>query len=352
MNAFRRQTVEAHANRLCANASLSLPWFRGLRFLAIFLMSIGGAHAAKPGAGTSDPCTASNLDFPAFAYGKPSGKTWNIYVTDSLARCSRVIATMNTGTALPRFSYPVDGIINKGRVAWRQGSVIYAVDFTVGGGNTLSNVVRRTLYSNAGCCALDLSKDGGTIYYSDTDTSLARFLVAAPASPVRIYTLPPEDSSWFFQIASVNGDETQLFATKSGFGEHAGGSQLVRIDITSGTEHRLREWLPHDGYGSNPFWPSADKTQARIAFNEYNQDTSNCSPLTVTDYDGNELFPGAFTVERFGRDPTWVGNDVVMLRRTSMDGRGKCGSTSSISMVELGTNVESVLITGYSPDGR
>jgi hypothetical protein len=137
-----------------------------------------------------------------------------------------------------------------------------------------------------------------------------------------------------------------------GFNENAGGSQLVRIDLDSEAEHLLRTWPPQDGYGANPFWPSADKSQARVAFNEYNLNTNNCTPLTVADYSGAELFPASFTTERVGRDPTWVGNDVVMQRRTPMDASGRCSSTTSIAMIDLDNNAETVLVSGHNPDGR
>jgi hypothetical protein len=64
------------------------------------------------------------------------------------------------------------------------------------------------------------------------------------------------------------------------------------------------------------------------------------------------LFPASFMTERVGRDPTWVGNDVVMQRRTPMDGSGKCSSTTSISTIDLDSSTETVLVTGHNPDGR
>ena len=325
----------------------------GAFVLGSVCLVLGTAQAAKPGGGGTDPCAAVGLDFPAFAYRTVSGKTHTIYVADAEGKCNRAVTTSTINPMAPKFSYPVDGTTNKGRIVFLQGAgVIYAVDFTVGTGNRVTSNPKRLLTTTSGCCSLDLSSDGQTVYFSETDTSLARFSVAAPASPVRIYTLPPEDSSWFFQMGSVNGDGTRFFATKTGLGENAGGSQLVRIDLLSGIESLLREWLPQDGYGANPFWPSADKSQARVAFNEYNLNTNNCTPLTVTDYSGNQLFPAPFTTERVGRDPTWVGNDVVMQRRTPMDGSGKCSTTTSISMIDLDSTAETVLVTGHNPDGR
>jgi hypothetical protein len=92
--------------------------------------------------------------------------------------------------------------------------------------------------------------------------------------------------------------------------------------------------------------------RARVAFNDYNVNTNNCTPLTVTYYCGNQLFPTSLTTERVGRDPTWVGNDVVMQRRTPVDGSGKCSSTTSISLIDLDSSAEKLLVTGHNPDGR
>ena len=172
----------------------------------------GTAQAAKPGGGGTDPCAAEGLDFPAFAYRKVSGKTHTIYVADAEGKCNRAVTTSTINPMAPKFSYPVAGITSKGRIVFLQGAgVIYAVDFTVGTGNTVTSDPKRLLTTTSGCCLLDLSADGQTVYFSETDTSVARFSVAAPASPVRIYTLPPEDSSWFFQMGSINGDWNSVF---------------------------------------------------------------------------------------------------------------------------------------------
>lgn len=316
-------------------------------------LTLATAEAAKGGGGGTDPCQQAGLDFPAFVYRNISGKTHTVYVTDAQGKCKRVVTTSSISLSAPKLSYPIDGMTNKGRIIFFQGAgAVHAVDFTVGAGNTVSPTSKRQLLITDGCCSLDLSRDGQTIYFSDTGTSLARVPVATPFNPQRIYALPPEDSSWFLTLGSVNGDETKIFATKMGSGDKAGGSQLVRIDLETQTAIVLREWLPQDGYGANPFWPSADKHSPRVAFNDYILNSNNCTPLTVTDYDGNELFPSTFTMDRMGRDPTWVGDEVVMQRRTPMDGSGKCSTSTSISMIDLDNNAETALVTGYNPDGR
>jgi len=302
------------------------------------------AQAAKPSGGA---CTSA-ADFPAFAYRVASSRTSTIYIADATGQCSRAL----TSGQVPKFSYPVDGIGNKGRVVWLQGQSILAADFTVGSGNTLSGISVRTLLTTAGCCALDLSKDGRTVYFSLSDTTLAKMDVAGTGGPVTVFT--SSSPTWFYQIASLNADGTRLFATKTGFGASAGASQLVRIDLDSAPvqETVLRASVPQAGYGASPFWPSADPNSNRIAFHEYVVNSDNCTPLTVTDYDGNELDTAGFSVERYGRDPTWVGGRIVMQRRNPMNGSGACSSTTSLSQVVLESNEESVLLTGHNPDGR
>ena len=262
---------------------------------------------------------------------------------------------MLTAGSNPKFSYPVNGT-NKGRVAWLEGSTIYAVDFTVGAGNIITVDPRRQLYVNAGCCSLDLSKDGQTVYFTDTDTSLATLDVLT-LSVNQIFALPSGDMSWFFMEASVNGDGTQLYATKYGVqSPNDGGSQLVRIDLppapAPATEVLLRQWLPHTGYGANIFSPAADQYADRVAFLMYIEGTNNCTQLVVTDINGTPVISGPTVPARYGQVPTWVGNNVVMVRRSPMDGSGKCGSTSSLAQIDLTTNAETVLTTGYNPNGR
>lgn len=305
------------------------------------------ALAGKPA--PPDACSTAT-DFPAFAYVVPaSGKRPStIYVSDATGKCARVLIA---GSA-PKLSYPVDGVANKGRVVWRDYSSIASVDFTVGGNNVITVEAKRTLYTNPSCCSLDLSKDGRTVYFTDTDASIAT-LDASTQAVNRVYELPT-GAPWFFSQASVNGDGTQLYATKTGNQSNSGGSQLVRIDLTTtpATEVLLREWLPQDGYGPHSFWPAADQYVDRVAFHEYIEGSNNCTPLVVTDKDGNQLYPSLAVPARFGRSPTWAGNNVVMERRTPMDGSGKCGSTTSITEVDLTTNAETVLTTGIQPNGR
>lgn len=315
-------------------------------FGAALALASAPAMAGKPV--PTDAC-ATAVGFPAFAYYlQASGnKPRTMYVADETGKCSR---TLMAGMS-PKFSYPVGE--NKGRVVWRDGSAIVMADFTVGTGNTIVVGAKSTLREYVGCCALDLSKDGQTVYFSDTDSSLARLAIPSGAE-IQIYALPSNDASWFFQQVSVNGDGTQLYATRTGIQLNNGASKLVRIDLTaiSAAEYILREWPAQTGYGAHVFWPAANQNDDRVAFNEYTVGTNNCTPLVITDRDGIQSFPASGDPARYGRSGTWVGDNVVMERRGPMDGSGKCASTTSLSRIYPATNAETVLVTGYQPNGR
>ncbi len=271
-----------------------------------------------------------------------------MYVADATGKCSRMLMAGSQ----PKLSYPVDG--NKGRVVWRENySTIYAVDFTVGANSTITVGEKRLLYANPGCCSLDLSRDGQAVYFTDTDTSLATLDIVS-LSVNQIFALPPSDMSWFFQQVSVNGDGTQLYATRTGDQLNSGASKLVRIDLTTtpATEIILREWPQQTGYGSHVFSPAANQYDDRVAFNEYILGSNNCTPLVVTDRDGIPIGPAAGVATRYGKFGTWVGDNVVMERRGPMDGSGRCANTTSLSQIDPATNAETVLITGYQPNGR
>lgn len=296
---------------------------------------------------TADPCNAPGLDFPAIAYRVDQGNLLSkTMLADASGTCTRLLMTENASVAY--LSYPINGSTNVGRVVWSTGLATYAIEFTVGPGNSVSVGTKRVVVTNANeCCGLDITKDGSAIYVVTSLTGVSRVDLATGAI-VPIYD--SGDPGWYFQNLSINGDETQLMATMFGRAPNDGASRLVRIDLTTEvpTEHILRE-----GYVGNAYYPSADKYSPRIAFTDYIEGTNNCTPLVVTDYDGNELFPSGLVPQQMGRFPTWLGNDIVLQQRTDKDRRGRCTYTGALSKVDLDTNVETVLIeTGALPDGR
>ena len=71
---------------------------------------------------TNDPCAAPNLDFPAFTFWRWSGQDRQIYVADASGQCIRPVLKLTDGIGFswnpPKFSYPVAGTTNVGRLAW------------------------------------------------------------------------------------------------------------------------------------------------------------------------------------------------------------------------------------------
>jgi hypothetical protein len=286
----------------------------------------------------ADPCAAPGLDFPAFAYTKQSGKTWTIYVTDSAGKCSRAIANWPAKPQNVSFSFPVSA--NQGRVIWRgSGTSIVGVDFTVSG-NAIVLDPLRTIYSPSACCLADLSRDGKTLYFSLTSTVLATLdLASSNPSPVAFYTF--NTTPYGAQRGSVNGPQTFLFIEEL---EADSTTKLVRLTLPPAPV--VRTVLPT--YANGPFWVAANPgNDNQIAYLEYVAGTNYCGQLVVTDSDGlsRQLFPN-----RYGKFATWLNNNVLM-ERESVDGRGNCALTGTISQVAP-DNTETVLTIGTVPNGK
>jgi hypothetical protein len=289
---------------------------------------------------TADPCAASGLTFPAFAYQRQnSNNSWTIYVADATGKCSRSIANWPARPQSMSFSFPISGAVERGRVVWRgSGTSIVGVDFTVAG-NAIVLDPLRTIYSPVGCCLADLSRDGRTLYFSLTDNVLATLdLSSDGASPVPFYTFVT--TPYGAHRGSVNGDQTLLFIDEF---EADSTTKLVRLTLPPAPT--VRTILPT--YANGPFWPAANLDDGRIAFLEYVTGTNYCGQLVVTDSDGTSR--QIFT-NRFGKFATWLGSDVLM-ERESVDRRGNCSLTGTISRVTPG-NTETILTNGTAPNGE
>jgi hypothetical protein len=294
----------------------------------------------------ADPC-ATVSDFPAFAFVTEQASVRTLYVADSAGTCVRKLqdnASTNT-----KFSYPVDGQPNRGRVVWGATST-YAQDFTVGPGNTVNVDPPRLV--DAGCCRADLSQDGSVLYVVRSGNSISAVRIDSPGSETVLYA--PGETGWSLNQVSVAGDDTTFFGARIGRGPDGpdwGSSKLVRIDLTDGSETVLREWPAQSGYGYHSPFPAADKYADRVAFVDRVLGTNNCWPLVVTDHNGAVSFAGSVTGP-VGNFPTWVGDRVVMERSEPIDRKRKCSGTSTIQAVELATGAETPLTTGRFPDGR
>ncbi len=289
---------------------------------------------------TADPCAASSLVFPAFAYQRQnSSNSWTIYVADSTGKCSRSIANWPATPQSVSFSFPISGTVGRGRVVWRgSGTSIVGVDFTVSGNSIVLDPL-RTIYSPVGCCLSDLSRDGQTLYFSLANNVLATLdLSLDGASPVPFYTF--DTTPFGAHRGSVNGDQTLLFIDEF---EADSTTKLVRLTLPPAPIERTV--LPT--YANGPFWPAANLDDGRIAFLEYVTGTNYCGQLVVTDSDG--LSRQIFT-NRFGKFATWLGSDVLM-ERESVDRKGNCSLTGTISRVTPG-NAETILTNGTAPNGQ
>lgn len=301
-----------------------------------------------------DPCAAANLVFPAFAYHNSANgrQLVTIYVTDSTGACSRPIATATTVFVGPRFAYPVGGTSNQGRVVWRDGPTFYGIDFTVTAGNNVSVGTKQAIYGTASApagTALDLSKDGLTVYFStnpaDTVLAAASLGTTLQSDPsyTAVYTLDP---TRFWERISVSDDGTMIFADVAGQLSNAGNVELARLDVMTQTLNTLQSnalyanYWPAIGPGPTPY----------LAYVEYVPGLNNCTRLVIADINGNST--GVLSSAHYGTFLSWVAGDVVMQHRNSPDKSGTCADTGTISGVNLADGSETILTAGFAPDGE
>jgi hypothetical protein len=216
--------------------------------------------------------------------------------------------------------------------------------------NGVTITVPKRPVAYAGCCTLDLSKDGKTVYFSDTEASLSAVDLDNGAV---VWSLPATADPTFshFINMSVNGSGSSVFATKMYVGADGGPdrSELVRVDVSTNDTTVLR------GYGmprNHNFQAEASKESDSIAFVEYVAGSNNCTPLVVADSNGVALYTALETTKRYGTFPAWSGSNVLLNRRSPPDGSGTCKNSDYITYVEPATGVETVLLKGWYPDGR
>jgi hypothetical protein len=240
------------------------------------------------------------------------------------------------------FSYPIAGSANRGRVVWRgDASSIVGVDFTASGTSIVLDPL-RTIYSYSlrGCCLVDLSRDGQTLYFSRTNTVLATLdLADNNSSPRDFYTFT--NTPHGAQRGSVNGSQTLLFIEEF---EADSATKLVRLTLPPAAV--VRTELPTNANG--PFWVAANlDDDDQIAYLEYVTGTNYCGQLVVTDSAG--LGPQTIA-NRYGKFATWLGGKVLM-EREARNSRGDCSLTGTISRVAL-DGAETVLTNGTVPNGQ
>lgn len=322
-------------------------------FCAALALASPHAMAAKPGGGgTTDPC-ATAVDFPAFAFWRPSGKGIEILVADANGKCIRsVIKSTGVGGTL-QFSH-LNEDATKGRIVWVDAAAAVAVDFTVAAAtNQVSVGPRRTVYARTGGY-ISLSRDGNTLYsnnYLDTgQTVINRLRLDLPLSlnnPTPVFTSALDGLS-FPASFSASGDETLLYAD---YPDYAGSSPIQRL-----------VWIPLDESNAihvidsnnrqEEFSPGADPESSgyRVAYNKVVATSGvYCRALLTADTNGNPVNP-ADPGYAYGMKPTWVNGKILA------DGfaptRSGCAYTGTIMRTDPDTGVQTALVSGYDPDGK
>jgi hypothetical protein len=137
-----------------------------------------------------------------------------------------------------------------------------------------------------------------------------------------------------------------IFADVAGQLTKGGSVELARLDVMTQTLNILQSNAQNEIY-----WPAIGPgATPSLAYVEYLPGLNNCTQLVIADTNGNST--GVLSAARYGTSLTWVAGDVVMQHRNSPDKSGTCAVTGTISSVNLADGSETVLTTGFSPDGE
>jgi len=291
---------------------------------------------------TNDPCAVADITFPAFTYRQANATTGTILVADATGKCSRQLFLVSVGVQTPRFSYPVAGTTNRGRVIWRDGAQVLGGDFTVIGTTVVVEPV-RTILPSVDCCVLDLSPQGDYLYVSATQSTLERVSVADPTNRTLIKTIA--DDGWFVN-GSVNGRESALYVEeRRASGTQIIGRELVRIDLST----LLSTLLVPDRV--NPLYPAADPASNRIVYTDPVAGSNNCNLLQIADGTTGSTF--SYGQPRYGTHSSWYGGKVLTNGYKPAKGGGlRCDRLDMVTEIDPATSAETPLVRGYDPDGR
>jgi hypothetical protein len=304
---------------------------------------------------TNDPCDVIGLEFPAFTYRQANATGVSIYVADASGKCSRLLFSASPGVQMPRFSFPVDGTSNRGRVVWRDNTQILGGDFTVSG-TTVSVEPPYTILPSAGCCALDLSPKGDFLYVSTIDNpevydpltnsrTIKKISIASPQSQAFIKTIIGYDDGWFVS-ATVNGDESALYVEeRRASGTQILGRELIRIDLGTLLSTVL---VPN---GINPMYAAADSESNLIVYTDTVAGSGGCRALQVAN--GTTGATISYGQPRYGTHSSWYGGNVLTNGYKPAKGGGlRCDATGMVTEVDAATSAETPLVRGVDPDGR
>ena len=307
------------------------------------------AVLAKP---NSDPCAAPNLDFPAFTFrenginGAPGQE--RVFVADATGKCARLvhgIVSLASDAMTQVFSYPVAGTTDVGRIVWRQGPDIFAVSFSVSGTSVTPYPMELIFTGVEGVTAVDMSKDGSTVY-------------AALGNPSRVIAINISDHS-YTTVYSTTGYIDMIAVDENGVlfvrdpPPYPEPDQIARINpgcverscaivIAEETDRDFR-WISY---------PAASLVDNRLVYERrVVSEQLKCTRLEVISKDGGPVLNAAQPM--YGTRSSWYGgkiltNGVQLPRKNGTN----CNKTGSISQFDPVTGVETVLMQGYDPDGR
>jgi hypothetical protein len=313
---------------------------------------------------TNDPCSAQNLDFPAFTFRGPTEATEEvIYVADASGTCIRelgMFASFASDAVTTVFSYPVAGTADVGRIVWMEGSrTIYGATFFVTG-TTITPFSTDLLYDSPGTDmrALDMSKDGATVYAAldslhATDSYRIIAITVSDRSFTDVYVGAADSSD----VTSLTVDESgSLLVTQEP--PNAGvptdlAYQVLRINpgctnpscatiLATGNE------AGSNGAGVDRFAGiAASLVDDRFVYEHTGVTT--CSPvLQVKSNAGGPVLNAAYPF--YGRRSSWYGGK-ILTNGVKVSKRG-CTISGAISQFDPDSGSERVLVRGYDPDGR
>jgi hypothetical protein len=310
------------------------------------LLSALPASAAQP-----NPCAAPGVDFPAFAFTRPSGDSQQIYVTDATGKCTRFISLQRRAYVL-QFSYPVDGTTNRGRLAYVELGVINGIDFTVNPTTKQVTVFpEKTLFTGTGG-NISLSRNGlnlyTTRYPAEGGVVIERQALDITGSPVGAPTLHFSTTSdnGLFGI-SVNSAETLVFADFRPAPRASAPYQVAWIPLDGSNAHHEVASVP----GRFDTSPAAHPSSDVVVYQNRVTEPNGCEQLVIKELGGATLtYPNG---PKYGLKATWMGDKVLSDGRTKPHWyHGGCNYTGKIMRLDPTTGIQSVLISGYDPDGR
>ena len=311
---------------------------------------------------TNDPCAALNLEFPAFTFWRWSGQDKQIYVSDASGQCIRPVLTLTSDIGFSgdhqKFSYPVAGTTNVGRLAWTAAdntefpNLIYVFTFQVTG-TSISNGTLDLIYDSypVPLVSMNLSQDGTTVYFSLAPN--------APSASDRVMTIAADgsnlqerfvDPTYGAHVFSLVPNEDGAFFARQDNSDAGLHNKLFKIGASCNNPTcwvQLAE-SPTGMHGVN--FPAASLVDDRFVYSYNVPGNIGCWLLQVIPDTGGPILNSG--QPRYGRDSTWYGGKILTDGIKAPTRQGRCDSTGMITQIDPDTSAETPLVRGFDPDGR